>query len=453
MSQTFDGAAIARATGGALVRDAAAGALFTDSRKVIPGGWFVALVGEKFDGHGFAADVLAKGAAGVVVSRPVDVSGGVVLVADTTVAYQALGAAARDRVKGPVIGIGGAAGKTTTRALTALALSPKGRVHQNSANLNNHIGVPLTLLETPDDAAAVVVEMGTSGKGEMEVLVAVARPNVRLVVNIGPEHLEGLGDLDGVAAEEGVMFDRARPGDVLLVNADDPYLRDWPVPAGARVVTWGESPDAQVRLVDAVLDPVTLATRATFHTPMGPVVADIPSPGRHVAHDAAGALAAAWVCGVDLADAASALSRYEAVGMRLRRESIPIDGPRPGSVTVLNDAYNANPPSMEAALAVLCALPGRRVAVLGDMLELGDEEAKWHDHVAAVAATKGLDLVVLCGPRMSAAGAACPGAWRVPDPLAVAAKLRPWLKDGDVLLVKGSRGVRLERVIETLRGT
>ncbi len=446
MSQTFDGAAIAQATGGTLIRTAAAGAVFTDSRKVVPGGWFVALVGEKFDGHGFAADVLAKGAAGVVVSRPVDVSGGIVRVADTTAAYQALGAAARDRVKGPVIGIGGAAGKTTTRALTALALSPKGRVHQNSANLNNHIGVPLTLLETPDDAAAVVVEMGTSGKGEMAVLEAIARPDVRLVVNIGPEHLEGLGDLEGVAAEEGVMFDRARPGDVLLVNVDDVYLRSWPVPAGARVVTWGESPDAQIRLVDAVLDPITLGTRATYDTPMGPIVADIPSPGRHVAHDAAGALAAAWVCGVDLADAASALSRYEAVGMRLRRESV-------GGVTVLNDAYNANPPSMEAALAVLCALPGRRIAVLGDMLELGDEEAKWHDHVAAVASTKGLDLVVLCGARMSAAGASCPGAWLVADPLEVAGRLRPWLKDGDVLLVKGSRGVRLERVIETLRGT
>lgn len=442
----FDGASIAAATGGRLVTDGPAGEVFTDSRKVVPGGWFVALVGERFDGHGFAADVLAKGAAGVVVSRPVEVSGGVVQVADTTAAYQALGAAARDRAAVPVIGIGGAAGKTTTRALTALALSPLGRVHQNSANLNNHIGVPLTLLDAPDDAAAIVVEMGTSGKGEMAVLESIARPDVRLIVNIGPEHLEGLGDLDGVAAEEGVMFDSADLGDIVLVNVDDPYLRDWAIPAGARVITWGEARGAQIRLVDAVLDPATLGMRATYETPAGRVTADIPSPGRHVAHNAAAALAAAYACDVDLVAAAAALSRYEPVGMRLRRESI-------GRVTVLNDAYNANPPSMEAALAVLCALPGRKIAVLGDMLELGAEEAKWHDHVAGVAATKGLDLVVLCGPRMSAAGASCPGAWLVPDPLEVAARLRPWLKDGDVLLVKGSRGVRLERVIETLRGT
>lgn len=457
MTQRFTGHEIASATEGSLVHDGPKGSIVTDSRAVQPGDWFLALVGEKFDGHAFLAEVAAKGVAGVVVDRrhanDAVVGGfaptiGLVAVSDTTAAYQALGGAARDRVRGPVIGIGGAAGKTTTRALAALALSGLGKVHQNAANLNNHIGVPLTFLATPDDAAAVVIEMGTSGPGEMAVLDRCARPSVRLVVNVGPEHLEGLGNLDGVAREEGVMFASARPGDTLLVNLDDPYVRSWPRPAGTRVITWGSDAAADIRLVSADLDEATLATRARYATPTGDVTCVLPAPGVHIALNAAGALAAAWACGLDLTAAAAAMERYEPVGMRMRRESL-------GAITVLNDAYNANPPSMEASLRVLAALGGRKVAVLGDMLELGAEEHAWHEQVAAFAGGLGLDLVVLCGPRMSKALSACVGAgevWAEADVGAVAARLGPALRDGDRILLKGSRGARMERILSALRG-
>lgn len=441
----FTGAEIAAATGGKLVMDAPSGRIVTDSRAITPGDWFLALAGERFDGHGFIADVLAKGAAGVVVSKHVDgASAGIVQVQDTTKAYQALGRAARDRFPGPVIGIGGAAGKTTTRALATLALSGLGVVHQNAANLNNHIGVPLTLLQTPADAKALVVEMGTSGVGEMAVLVECARPDVRVIVNIGPEHLEGLGDLDGVAKEEGVTFDTAQPGDVLIVNVDDDILRNWPRPDGTRVITYGEASEATIQLVSARID-TDLRTHVVWQTPSGEIAAVLPAPGKHIAHNAAAALACAFAVGLDLGGAAAALEGYEPVGMRMRKETL-----EPG-IIVLNDAYNANPPSMEASLSVLAALPGRKIAILGDMLELGDEEARWHDHVAAFASGLGLDLLVLVGPRMSQASATG-SVWVHPDASDVAEKLKTYLRSGDVVLFKGSRGARMEQILQTLRG-
>ena len=443
----FDAGAIAVAARGTILADGPKGPIETDSRAVTRGSWFVALVGEKFDGHAFVADVAAKGAAGVVVSRNVIVPPkcGAVRVDDTTAAYQALGRAARRKFPGPVVGVGGAAGKTTTRALTALALSPLGPIHQNEANLNNHIGVPKTLLALPKTAAAAVIEMGTSGKGEMAVLVDCAEPDVRICVNVGAEHLEGLGDLQGVADEEGELFARARPGDVLVINIDDPFVTKMARPAGTRAITYGEAAEADVRLVSAELG-ADLHTRAVVRTTRGDLHVDLPVPGRHIAHDAAGAIACAIACGVDPHAAAAALSAYEPVGMRMRREAF-------GGVVFLNDAYNANPPSVQAALDVLASIPhpGRRIAILGDMLELGSLEGALHDEVAAYAGVKNLDLVVLCGPRMSRAVGAGP-AWTEPDVERVAERVRGFLKAGDLVLLKGSRGARVERVLAALRG-
>lgn len=442
----LDGATIARATGGRLLRDAPAGEVLTDTRVLPEGSWFLALVGTRFDGHDHLEEAARRGAVGCVVSRPPPAGWalGCVQVQDTTRALQDLGRHARDALRCPVVGLTGSSGKTTTRALVALALSPRGPVHQTVGNLNNHLGVPMTLLAAPPDARAVVLELGTSSPGEIARLADIARPDARLIVNVGPAHLQELGGLDGVAHEKGALFRSARPGDVVAVNLDDARVAAVPVPAGARRVTWGESPGADVRLVEVDVEAAQFRTRAVWETPEGRVVAEIPAPGHHIAHDATGALAIAWALGVPLAEAAAALGRYEAVGMRMRRE------PLPGGAVALNDAYNANPQSTEASLRTLAALPGRRAAVLGDMLELGADEAEWHGRVVELATSLGLDLVVLVGPRMRAA--ARPGAVAPEDVDATVALLRDWLQPGSHVLFKGSRGARVERILQALQG-
>ncbi|MEZ4241868.1 MAG: UDP-N-acetylmuramoyl-tripeptide--D-alanyl-D-alanine ligase [Myxococcota bacterium] len=449
MSVRMDGEAIARATGGRLLRDAPAGTISTDTRSIAPGSWFVALTGDRFDGHAFLEKAQAAGAAGCVVDRDPGPgwTGGVVVVDDTTKALGRIGAAARQAFAGPVVGLTGSSGKTTTRSLVALAVSPLGPVHQTTGNLNNHIGVPLTLLARPDDAAVMVVEMGTSGPGEIAYLADLARADVSLIVNVGPAHLEELGGLDGVAVEKGALFRAAGPGNTVCVNVDDPRVAAMPVPDGVRRLTWGRSGD--VALVEATIDPASLSTTASWDTPAGRLTARIPAPGHHIAHNAAGALCVAHALGVDLRAAAAALERYEPVGMRLRSEPLPHGG------RALNDAYNANPASMEASLRLLASLPGRRAAVLGDMLELGPDEAAWHERVVALAHELHLDHVVLVGPRMAAAAAACPGCAAHADPASAVEPLLDWLASGDgqdVVLFKGSRGARVERVLAGLRG-
>lgn len=442
----LDGATIARATGGTLLRDAPAGEVLTDTRTLQAGAWFLAITGPRFDGHAFLDRARDAGAIGCIVSRDPGTAwtGGVVLVDDTVRAYQDLGRHVRDSLRVPVVGLTGSSGKTTTRALVALALSPLGPVHQTVANLNNHLGVPMTLLATPDDARAVVLEMGTSGPNEIALLADIGKPDVRLIVNVGPAHLQELGGLDGVAHEKGALFRSARPGDVVALNVDDPRVVAIRLPGGVHRVTWGREEGADIRLLDAALVPETLGTRAVWQTPAGRLEATIPAPGAHVAHNAAGALVIAYALGVDLRQAAAALERYEPVGMRMRREALP------GGAIALNDAYNANPQSTEASLRTLAALPGRRAAVLGDMLELGPDEAEWHRKVAAVARGLKLDLLVFVGPRMSAA--APEGALAFADPIDAVEPLRAWLRSGDHVLFKGSRGARVERILHALQG-
>ncbi len=445
----FDSEALARATGGGVVRPGPAGPIAFDSRKVEAGDWFFALRGDRFDAHDFLAG-LRRDVAGILVSDlarvPADWTAGIVRFDEGNAAVAGLGRAARARIHHPVVGLTGSAGKTTTRAMIALALSPLGRVHQTTGNLNNHLGVPFTLLATPDDAAVSVVELGTSAPGEIAFLAEIARPEVRVIVNVGAAHLLELGGLAGVAAEKGALFTTARPGDVAAVNLDDPWIARQPIPAGVRIVTYGTAEAAQIRLLSATLSPATLATDAVWSTPAGTLSCRIPAPGAHFAHNATAALAVAYALGVDLRIAADALAGYEPVGMRMRAE------PLANGAIALNDAYNANPTSMEASLRVLADLGGRRAAVLGDMLELGADEAAFHEQVARLAHDLRLDLVVLVGPRMSAAAAACPGCWAAVDGESLADNLRHWLQPGDRVLFKGSRGARVERILQMARG-
>ncbi len=446
----FDAAAIAAATGGELVPgpgQALPGRISTDSRRIGPGDWFVALVGERFDAHDFLDQVRAAGCAGVVGQRvPPGWDRAFVRVPDSLVALQDLGRAARARVSGPVVGITGTAGKTTTRAMVAVAIGALGPVASTAGNLNNHIGVPLTLVATPEDCAALVVEMGMSGFGEIDLLQEISAPELRLITNVGAAHLEGVGSLAGVARAKGELFAGARPGDVCLVNLDDPRVAAIPVPAGVRRVGFGRSPEATVRLVSASVDAATLSTRLAVAVDGTTVRATIPSPGLHLALNATGALAVAHALGLDLADAAARLSTYRPVGMRLRAE----DGP--GGIRVLNDAYNANPLSVRASVDTLASVRGaRRVAVLGDMLELGSHEASAHEDSLQHAISAGLDLLALVGPRFGAADAAHGGrCLHAPTPEALAPVLAPLLRPGDLVLLKGSRGIGVERLLPAL---
>ncbi len=446
----FDAAAVARATGGELVRDAEAGPISTDTRTQEKGDWFLALVGPRFDGHDYLVAAQQAGAVGCIVERAPgsEWRGGVVVVEDTTRALQDLGRYARSRVTCPVVGLTGSSGKTTTRALVACALSPMGEIHQTVGNLNNHLGVPMTLVAAPPSAAALVVEMGTSGPGEIEFLARLGEPDVRLIVNVGPAHLEELGGLDGVAVEKGSMFRTARPGDTCCVNIEDGRVAAVPLPDGVRRITFGQGGDISLEQVRIVVDGLTLTTHATYDTPEGRIEASIPAAGRHVALNAAGALAIAAALGVDLHEAAAALADYAPVGMRMKPERLST-----GAV-VLNDAYNANPQSMKASLDVLGLMQGRRAAVLGDMYELGAEEAAWHQEVLAHAASVGLDRLWLLGSRMAAAAEAAVGieARALTDAAAVTEELQAWLAPGDVVLLKGSRGARVEQVLQGLRG-
>lgn len=445
------GEELARATGGELLSPGPAGPIQTDSRRLQAGSWFLALVGERFDGHAFLPHAQVAQCAGAVVSeRPEgEWKGGLVLVPDTLVALQDAARFVRQEFFGPVVGITGSAGKTTTRAMVAEVLAARGKVHQTQGNLNNHIGVPLTLLDTPLDAELMVLEMGMSAAGEIALLQDIGAPTHRIVTNVSAAHLQGTGSIEGVAACKQEMFDGARPGDVCIVNLDDPYVAAMPLPEGVRRITVGTGTQAQIRLLSAEVDPKSLHTLVQIALPEGDLSARIPSPGRHLALNAAVAAALGWSMGISRDQIAAGLARYSPVGMRMRVESS-------GGITVLNDAYNANPASMRAALETLAQLPGRRIALLGEMLELGGDEARFHEEVIRKVSSLGLTHVGLSGPLMAAQGELAESlglqVWSAPDSETLAEALRGELRDGDVVLVKGSRGAKMERVLQALPG-
>lgn len=442
---TFTGAEIAAATGGRLYGDGPGGPILTDTRRLHAGAWFLALRGERFDGHDFLAHAEAAGCAGVIVEEvPDGWPLGAVQVEDTLQALQDCASTVRGDLRVPVVGITGSAGKTTTRAMIAEVLAAKGRVHQTQGNLNNHIGVPLTLLALSPDIDVLVVELGMSAPREIHVLQDIAAPTHRLITNVSAAHLEGTGSIEGVAACKQELFDGARPGDVLLVNDDDPYVRAMPHPEGVRVVRYGSEPGVDVRLIHVQLDLARLHTLVQLEVKGEPLTVRVPSPGRHLALNACAAAAVGWTLGVSTDDIAAGLANYQPVGMRMRVE-------QRGGITVINDAYNANPASMEAALRTLAAIEGRRrIALLGDMLELGAGEDEAHRAAVELAANLGLERVGLTGPRLGAHAQVLPGAWVTNTSEELARLLEGELREGDVVLIKGSRGMRMERSLKEL---
>ena len=458
----FDAQRAASATAGRIVRDGSAwsAALATDSRDVQAGSLFVALHGERFDANDFVREVARMGAAGIVCARgrgaacASEGTGWIVEVDDTLVALGQLAADHRRRFDLPVVGVTGSNGKTTTKELTALALHPLGLVLATTGNLNNQVGVPLTLAGLHAGHTAAVIEMGMSVPGEIERLAHMAAPRVGIVTSIGEAHLLGLGSLAAIAHEKAALL-RALPADgVAIVPADEPGLQAELAAVPCSVLTFGRSVAAAVRLVGSVaVDGLTQRFRADVAGTQ--VDVELPGLGVHLCHNALGALAVAHACGVDVVQAANQLARYRPVGQRMLPSRI-------GPWLVLEDCYNANPRSMETALDTLAGLPRPQVAVVGSMLELGAMEHALHTRVGRHAAAAGIDLLIAVGPfaRDYAAGALSAGldTARIhviadaPEAAGqiVACAVAAAPRCGTVL-VKGSRGARMERFVVALR--
>ncbi|HEY5789008.1 MAG TPA: UDP-N-acetylmuramoyl-tripeptide--D-alanyl-D-alanine ligase [Gammaproteobacteria bacterium] len=421
----------------------------TDSRKVVPGSLFVALRGERFDGHAYVDAALAGGAVAALVERELPGSGPLLLVDDTLAALGRLAAAWRARFALPLVAITGSSGKTTVKEMTAAILGRRGAVLATRGNLNNAIGVPLTLCELGARHRSAVVELGANHAGEIDYLARLAQPGVGLVNNAGPVHLEGFGSVDGVARAKGELFAALPPEATAVVNLDDPYAGLWRELAGARrVLTFGLDPAADVGTdAAAVIAENGLAPRLRFplRTPHGVVEVGVPLAGRHNVRNALAAAAAALAAGAELETVASGLAAVATVPGRLQGR------PGPGGSLLIDDTYNANPTAFAAAIELLAARPGSRWLAVGDMAELGADAPRWHAWVGEQARARGIDRLFAVG-ALAAHAAAAFGAHgeQFSDQAALVAALREGLGDGVTLLVKGSRSARMERVVEAL---
>lgn len=436
----------------------------TDSREMNPGACFVPLVGERFDGHQFVVRACEEGARAVLtatsrwpsVKERLQSAGfterpAVVAVDDTLAALQAMARGYRLTFDVPVIAVTGSNGKTTTKEMIASILGTQYPVCATAANLNNHIGVPLTTLSLERSHRALIVEMGMNSPGEIALLASIAAPHVGVVTNVGPVHLERLIAIDRVAEEKGRLIE-ALPGDgVAVLNADDGRVRAMAARTKARAILFGHSDDAAVkaeRVESRGLDGTRfLLTYADERVPV-----TLKLPGRHQVMNALAAAAVALTLDLPVSAVQEGLLRLRATPMRMEVKRLA------NGVTLVDDAYNASPLSMKVALQALAeATATRRIAVLGGMRELGGEAERLHREVGAAAAGHGVDLLIVVGDegRWIADGAVAAGlsASRVahfPDVASAAHELPGRLQSGDVVLVKASRGVRLEGVTGAL---
>ena len=432
--RSWDAEQVARAAGAELVAPARPGSAgpdraVIDSRQAGPGALFAGLPGANADGGAFAAQALAGGAWGVLVAPEHAAAaaaagpGAVLAAADPVAALGRLATAWRRELGCAVIGITGSTGKTSTKDTLAAMLAPQRRVVATAQNLNTEIGLPLTILGAPEGTEVLVLEMAMRGPGQIAELAQIAEPDVGVIVNVGPVHLELLGSIEAIAAAKAELLAGLRPGATAVVPAGEPLLEPH-LRADLRILTFG--PGGEVAELPEGLE---LALTAA-----------------HQRRNALAALAAARAIGVE------PRGRIDVALSKLRGERLEL----PGRIVVVNDCYNANPMSMQAALADLAATaPGRRVAVLGDMLELGPDERRFHAELGAQARDAGVALLVTVGPLAAHAGAGFGDAGAVqavPDAAAAAELLGGLLEPGDTVLVKGSRGVGLEVVAERLAG-
>jgi UDP-N-acetylmuramoyl-tripeptide--D-alanyl-D-alanine ligase len=446
---------------------AAVAGVSTDTRTLVPGTLLVALRGERFDAHDHLAEALAKGAAAAVVAEawlgdpahparrgPGGPAGALPLLAvpDTLPALGAIARLHRRRFRIPVVGVTGSNGKTTTREMIAAVLATRGKVLKTEGNLNNEVGVPLTLFGLEADHSAAVIEMGMSHPGEIARLAAIAEPHIGVVTLAAPAHLEGLGTVDAVADAKAELYLGLPEGGIAIANADDARMLKRAQASGRRMITFSA---AKGRRGDVVVLELVSQGEDGLRFVLGVGNREVPVHipglvGAHNAANAAAAAAAAIALGCTDREIARGLAAVRPVGRRLRLDVLP------SGVRLVDDCYNANPASMSAALRTLADLAagGRAIAVLGDMLELGVFEAEAHRALGAEAARAGLAGLACFGPRArttaEAARAAGLEAFHTEDLPALVAWTRAAVRPGDVLLVKGSRGMKLERLVEAL---
>lgn len=460
MSTLWTAAEAAAATGGKVMGEWAVTGLSIDSRSIAPGDMFIALSAAR-DGHDFVADALAQRAAVALVSRvPEGVDPARLLIVDDVMeALRGLAVAARARSRAKIIAVTGSVGKTTVKEMLRTALAPQGKTHAAEASFNNHWGVPITLARMPADTDYAVVEIGMNHPGEIAPLSRLARPDLAIVTTVAPAHLEAFGVIEGIAHEKAAIYEGLVPGGIALAHGDidtAPILADKAAACGARLVRFGTGADCEARMIDAHLaDHATVIRADILGTER---LFKIGAPGRHYAMNAMIALTAVALIGADATEAAITLSGWTPFHGRGTREQLTLDGREDLVIEMIDDAFNANPASIAAALEMLAAAEpaarGRRIAVLGDMLELGPAGPALHAAIADHPAMARIALVHTVGPLMAHLHAALPGAIRgqhSDTAEAMAASLPQSLKAGDIVLLKGSKGIKVSRVVDGLR--
>ncbi|MCB9928925.1 MAG: UDP-N-acetylmuramoyl-tripeptide--D-alanyl-D-alanine ligase [Alphaproteobacteria bacterium] len=449
-----------QATGGTGAATWAARGVGIDSRTVRAGDLFVALKGPTHDGHDHVAAALAAGAAAALVDHaPAGIAGDAPLlrVGDTQQGLEALARAARARFAGQVVALTGSVGKTGTKEMLARLLASVGPTAATEGNLNNHIGAPLTLARLPRDAAFAVLELGMNHAGEISPLSRMARPDCALVTRIAPAHSAFFASVEAIAEAKAEIFEGLAPGGTAIVNADDGHAERLAAAArrhgAARVLRFGEARDADARLLacdlaanGSTVEADILGQRLRYR---------LGAPGRHWVLNSLGALAAVAALGVEPDRAAALLADQRPPAGRGATERLVLPQ---GPVTLIDESYNASPAAMRAAFAVLAhhapPAPGRRVAVLGDMLELGATAAREHAALGAALAALPVDAVFAAGPEMATLVAQLRADQRTghaPDTAALAKTIVPALRAGDVILVKGSLGIGMARIVRALR--
>lgn len=415
----------------------------TDTRQLSAGDLFVALRGENFDAHDFIAVARNQGAAGSLVSRQVSDALPQVLVPDTLNALQAYAAHWRARYSLPVIAVTGSNGKTTTKQLLASIFAARGPVLATQGNLNNHIGVPLTLLALRAEHQTAVIEMGANHPGEITQLAALARPQIGIVTQAGDAHLEGFGSREGVARAKGELFAALREG-IAVINRDDQFFPLWRQLASSNsILSFGLTERADVHALHIEADGEGM--RFDLVTPSGRAAVRLPLAGRHNVANALSAAAAGIALGMDVEVVAQGLSTARNIGGRLNWKTTA-EGAR-----LIDDSYNANPTSLRAAMELLAGLPAPRLLIMGGMAELGPTAEALHREAGETAKQLGINRLLSLGPLAAAAAQAFgEGAESFEDVGALIGRARQLIKADTVVLVKGSRSARMERVVLAL---
>ena len=416
----------------------------TDTRRLQPGNLYIALRGERFDGHDFVAAAAERGAAAVMIDQDCDTTLPVLRVDNTRTAMGRLAACWRSRFDIPLVAVTGSNGKTTVKEMLASIFSRRGEVLATQGNLNNDIGVPLTLFRLDARHDSAVIEMGANHAGEIDYLAGLATPGVGVVTNAGPAHLEGFGSLEGVARAKGELFARLAPEATAIINADDPFSSLWREMAShCRRMSFGIDQEADVRGRSIHLGETT--RYSTLIPGERAFSISLPLPGRHNVMNALAATAAALAAGFSMEEVMHGLMLLRPVQGRLQARA-----GRHGS-RVIDDTYNANPESLQAAIDVLAAFEGRRVLVLGDMAELGEKAPQLHWQAGRRAHEQGIDALYTLGELAQQAAAAFGRkAHSLADHDGLIRALEEELSDSTTILVKGSRTMQMEKVVSAL---